>query len=188
MKLWFCLGIFLPFIGLAQTTELEMTTTSADEQMAFVEPSIANNDSLNIIYVDRDPEMDALIEYYKKEDPPILKWNIPKFRLFNPRPRFSYYTINDIRITRSGVEQYLGEVAPMAYKDYSAGRQLRRKSLKWLYVGLGGYLLVLSTQQKGIRTFGWGAAIVGGSFSLGHLFAGNRRERRGINRYNTEFR
>ena len=180
MKMLFLILGFL--VGLGCFAQLpEGPNTTADYRSA--------TDSLTIITVQRDPEIDAAITYHSKADPPqITRHAGQTYRNWpDPTPIFSYYELGGERITRSELEQYLGVVDPEAYKDYSRGRELGRRSRKWLYIGLGGYGLALTSSNRDIRRFGLSTLLVGSAVSLGCAIAGSRKRQRGIDRYNRQF-
>ncbi len=186
-KLSLVLGLLLPLLVFSQDEiEVVLSVDSLDVQVL---EATDNTDSIQWIILERDPEVDALVAYYKKKDPPQITIHRGEFgrTWWNPRGGYTYYSINGQKVTRGGVEEYLGEVAPIAYKDFSRGRQIRRAGAKWLYIGLGGYLLALTSQNETIQNLGFGTLIAGGTISLGCLIAGGRRQQRGINHYNMGF-
>ncbi|MEL6658470.1 MAG: hypothetical protein AAFN81_23935 [Bacteroidota bacterium] len=186
-KLSFWLGLLLPLIGWSQD---DAEATPPSDTLEIQTAAVAENtDSIQWTILERDPEIDALVAYYKKLDPPIITFHRGNFgrTWWNPWGGHTYYKINGQRITRGGVQEYLGEVAPLAYKDFTRGQQIRRGGKRWLLIGMGGYLLTLASSDQSVRRVGLGAFIVGGSLSLGSVIAGNIRQRRGINYYNSGF-
>lgn len=190
--LLFLCSIFLNFhLASSQSLSYNYDATRSIIGVLQSSESIVAQDTLKIITVQRDPEVDALVDYYQKEAPPAitLQQRASNFNPLTPElcPPMSYYTIGDVPVTRTVVEQYLGVVSPVAYKDYAGGRQMRRKSAKWLYIGLGGYLLALTSNNQGVRRFGLGTLAVGATISLVKGISGSRRVRQGVDHYNSSF-
>lgn len=184
------MALLLSLSGRTQTSPADTLSLSNDVLLTQAEIQVvAETDSLNLITLQRDPKMDAMVAYFRKNDPPTITVHPGEnYRNFpDPTPLFSYYRIGGHRATVNNVEEYLGEVAPLSYKDFSRGRELGRKSGRWFYAGLGGFALMLTSGNRDIRRIGLGMLTIGTTISLGCAIAGQKRRRRALQRYNTQF-
>lgn len=189
-NLMLLLALLASFISKAQNLP-ETPSTAPEMPLAQVaQHATPGADSLNLILMQRNPEMDAMVEHYRKTYPPAI--TVHQGRSYrhwtDPTPVLSYYRIGGYRATENHVEEYLGEVAPLSYKEFNRGRQLGRRSSQWFYAGLAGFALMLTSNNQGVRRFGLGVLTIGTSVSVGCAIAGSRKRRNGLARYNAEFR
>ncbi len=189
-KLLFIAALVSSLTTLAQTLP-ESSSSTTDLPLSQVSSyATVGADSINFILLQRDPEMDEMVEYYRKTYPPSVTVHRGGQRRAwtDPTPVFSYYRIGGHRATVNNVEEYLGEVAPLSYKEFNRGRQLGRRSGQWFYAGLAGFALMLTSRNQGVRRFGLGVLTVGTTVSIGCAIAGSQKRRNGLALYNNEFR